>query len=128
MDKELINLLKNSILNDYCKVICLLTINNTDKYMEKYYEEMLILYCIIYDFDYFIDRFYKIKSEYNTYDEICFSFLYYMKQKKNVDGKLITNLLQKYKNKKNLNKTEKEILNLDEINFHRRQLLRIHKE
>lgn len=129
MDKELVNLLRNSISNDYCKIMCLLTINNKDKYMEKYYEKILILYCIIYDFDYFVSKIHKIKNENNnSYDEISFSFLYYMKQKENMDEKLINNLLQKYKNKKKLNKTEQEIQSLNEINFHRKQLQRIHKE
>ena len=60
MEESLINLIKNSILNDYCKLICNQAMEEENATYRKYYFLDLMIYSVIYDVPYFVERIQKV--------------------------------------------------------------------
>lgn len=124
MDESLINLIKNSILNDYCKLMCIEAIEEQSTMKEEREIRNLMLYCIIYDMEYFVER---IKKDMSTYKkEIDYIYMYYLESKNKQNVNLQKQIIENY-NKK-AKKIAKEIKTLSLINFDRKLLRYQHRK
>ena len=119
MDSDLINLLKNSIENDHCKLICLLSMKQNSK---NYFLDDLIIFSILYDMDYFVEKLYAFKNSKWFEDEVDFAYLYYRKKNEKEKTEEKRKIMLKYNNEKNKKKKLKEISKLDMINFYRKSI------
>ena len=120
MDDGIINLIKNEVPNDYCKLLCVQVIENENQNIDNYYIFQLMSYCIFYDFSYFIEYLYKNKQEkdfFDYYKLIDFLYLYYLKENKKENIELTNKIIENYKKRKK--KLIKEIKTLKIINFGR---------
>lgn len=124
MDKDLANLIRNSIPNDYCKLFCL-DIMEEDKRnsLNDYCEEKIMIYCFIYDNSYFVDRIYKEKdfNKKGVFDRtIRHIYLYNLLKNKKHDEALEKDICDTYKKEKDIKQLKKDIDSLSELKFDRR--------
>ena len=67
IDIDLINLIRNSIPNDYCKLDCIFIIDSISKSKSTIVD--ILLYCLIYDCDYLFEKLYnEILNKFNKHD------------------------------------------------------------
>ena len=124
MDENIINLIRNRISNDYCKLMCDEVIEEKSKLLLQSYITGLMIYCMIYDIPYFVEQIYKENIQNNVLKEqeqINILYLYYLERnnKENIDLK--KKILKKYTNgKSEKRKVTKEIQKLSLINFDRK--------
>ena len=117
-EEDILNLLKNSILNDQCKMFCIPAIEETKKTMKLYYRKNIFMYCVVYELEYFINELFKIHKRDNikrSEDDIEFAYLYYLQSHNKDDTKLKEKIVEKYKRIKK--KVQKEMDTLKEIKF-----------
>lgn len=116
-EEDILNLLKNSIPNDQCKMFCIPAIEETKKTMKLYYRTNIFIYCVVYELEYFINELFKIHKKDNIKgeDDIEFAYLYYLQSHNQDDTKLKEKLVEKYKTIKK--KVQKEIDSLKTIKF-----------
>ena len=129
MEESLINLIKNSILNDYCKLICNQAMKEENSAYRKYFFLELMIYSVIYDVPYFVEKIQKINTKkdiLNSKEGLDFIYLYYLEKNNKEDIKLKNEILKKYKNKKK--KINKEIQTLKLINFDRKVIKYNHRK
>ncbi len=129
MEESLINLIKNSILNDYCKLICNQAMEEENSAYRKYFFLELMIYSVIYDVPYFVEKIQKINTKkdiLNSKEGLDFIYLYYLEKNNKEDIKLKNEILKKYKNKKK--KINKEIQTLKLINFDRKVIKYNHRK
>lgn len=121
MDKDLANIIRNTILNDYCKRLCLdvMEEENDDDNLSNFIDEKIMIYCLIYDNSYFVDRIYKEKS-FNKNSNFKYIYVYNLLKENKHDEKLEKELTSFYKNRKRIEKLNKEIESLAVINFDRK--------
>ena len=87
-----------------------------------------MVYCVIYNMDYFIEKLYETKLKKDIFDmqeKIDFIYLYYLEQKGQTNLELMQKLLEKYKSNKSINK---EIKNLKEIKLERKIMIDEYKK
>ena len=63
MDEYIINLIRNRISNDYCKLMCDEIIEEKSKLIMESYIIWLMIYCMIYDIPYFVEYIYKENTQ-----------------------------------------------------------------
>lgn len=116
-EEDILNLLKNSIYNDQCKMFCVPAIEENKKTMKIYYRTNIFIYCVVYELEYFINELFKIHKKDNIKgeDNIEFAYLYYLQIHNQDDTNLKEKVVKKYKKRKK--KIQKEIDNLQEIKF-----------
>lgn len=116
-EEDILNLLKNSIPNDQCKMFCIPAIEETKKTMKFYYRTNIFIYCVVYELEYFINELFKIHKKDNSKgeDDIEFAYLYYLQSHNQDDTKLKEKLVEKYKTIKK--KVQQEIDSLKTIKF-----------
>ena len=125
MDKDLANIIRNNIPNDYCKRLCLdvMEEERIDNSLSDFTDEKIMLYCLIYGDSYFVNRIYKEKDFSKiSHSTINFRYIYlYNLFKENKrDEELEEELFLVYSNKKEMKKLNKEINSLSMINFFRK--------
>lgn len=129
MDEDLINLLKNSIPNDYCKLICSEIMEERRETDRQFFATELMVYCVIYEMDYFIEKLHTIKYKndfFETQEKIDCIYLYYIERNNKEDIKLKSEFIKKYKNKSK--KISKEIKTLELININRKIMKYNHRK
>jgi len=125
MDKDLANIIRNNIPNDYCKKLCLdvMEEENERNSLSDFRDEKIMLYCLIYGDSYFVNRIYKEKDFSKiSHSTINFRYIYLynlFKENKH-DEELEEELFVVYSNKKEMKKLNKEINSLSMINFYRK--------
>ena len=90
MDENIINLIRNRISNDYCKLMCDEVIEEKSKLLIQSYMTGLMIYCMIYDIPYFVEQIYKENTQNNVLKEqeqINILYLYYLERnnKENIE-------------------------------------------
>ena len=83
MDENIINLIRNRISNDYCKLMCDEVIEEKSKLLLQSYITGLMIYCMIYDIPYFVEQIYKENIQNNVLKEqeqINILYLYYLER------------------------------------------------
>ena len=129
MDEDTINLMKNSISNDYCKLICNGAMMKQTQLERDLGLVELMTYCIIYDIEYFIERIYKEKLNryfFNMQEQMDFIYLYYIESKGKENVNLRNKLINKYKMKRK--KVFKEIETMNLINYNRKLIKQNHSK
>lgn len=129
MDEDTINLIKNSISNDYCKLICNGAMMKQTQLERDLGLVELMTYCIIYDIEYFIERIYKEKLNryfFNMQEQMDFIYLYYIESKGKENVNLRNKLINKYKMKRK--KVFKEIETMNLINYNRKLIKQNHSK
>ena len=121
MDKDLANIIRNTISNDYCKRLCLdvMEEENDGDSLSNFIDERIMLYCLIYDNSYFVDRIYKEKS-FDKNSSFKYIYVYNLFEENKHDEELEEELVSFYKNEKRIKKLNKEIKSLIVINFARK--------
>ena len=124
MDENIINLIRNRISNDYCKLMCDEVIEEKSKLLIQSYMTGLMIYCMIYDIPYFVEQIYKENTQNNVLKEqeqINILYLYYLERNNKENIELKNKILKKYTNgKSEKRKVTKEIQKLSLINFDRK--------
>ena len=124
MDENIINLIRNRISNDYCKLMCDEVIEEKSKLLIQSYMTGLMIYCMIYDIPYFVEQIYKENIQNNVLKEqeqINILYLYYLERNNKENIELKNKILKKYTNgKSEKRKVTKEIQKLSLINFDRK--------
>ena len=124
MDENIINLIRNRISNDYCKLMCDEIIEEKSKVIMESYIIGLMIYCMIYDIPYFVEYIYKENTQNNILKEqeqINILYLYYLEKNNKEDINLKNKILEKYtKGKIEKRRVTKEIQKLRLINFDRK--------
>lgn len=124
MDENIINLIRNRISNDYCKLMCDEVIEEKSKLLLQSYITGLMIYCMIYDIPYFVEQIYKENTKNNVLKEqeqINILYLYYLERNNKENIELKNKILEKYTNgKSEKRKVTKEIQKLSLINFDRK--------
>ncbi len=124
MDENIINLIRNRISNDYCKLMCDEVIEEKSKLLLQSYITGLMIYCMIYDIPYFVEQIYKENIQNNVLKEqeqINILYLYYLERNNKENIELKNKILKKYTNgKSEKRKVTKEIQKLSLINFDRK--------
>lgn len=124
MDENIINLIRNRISNDYCKLMCDEIIEEKSKLIMESYIIGLMIYCMIYDIPYFVEYIYKENTQNNILKEqeqINILYLYYLEKNNKEDINLKNKILEKYtKGKIEKRRVTKEIQKLRLINFDRK--------
>ena len=124
MDENIINLIRNRISNDYCKLMCDEIIGEKSKLIMESYIIGLMIYCMIYDIPYFVEYIYKKNTQNNILKEqeqINILYLYYLEKNNKEDINLKNKILEKYtKGKIEKRRVTKEIQKLRLINFDRK--------
>ncbi len=124
MDENIINLIRNRISNDYCKLMCDEVIEEKSKLLIQSYMTGLMIYCMIYDIPYFVEQIYKENTKNNVLKEqeqINILYLYYLERNNKENIELKNKILEKYTNgKSEKRKVTKEIQKLSLINFDRK--------
>ena len=124
MDENIINLIRNRISNDYCKLMFDEIIEEKSKLIMESYIIGLMIYCMIYDIPYFVEYIYKENTQNNILKEqeqINILYLYYLEKNNKEDINLKNKILEKYtKGKIEKRRVTKEIQKLRLINFDRK--------
>ena len=117
MEEDTLNLIRNSILNDHCKMFCIPAMEENKKSMKIYYRKKVFMYCVIYELEYFIKSLFEIhkKDNVKNEDDIEFAYLYYLQEHNKNDDGLKNRLVDKYRKK--TKKLQKYINDLTEIKF-----------
>lgn len=124
MDEDIINLIRNGISNDYCKLICQEAIEEERGSLKESYVIGIMIYCIFYDMSYFVEYIYKENIKNNTLEvqyKINILYLYYLEKNHKDNIKLKNEILEQYKKQKlKRRQVTKEIQKLNLINFDRK--------
>ncbi len=97
MDENIINLIRNRISNDYCKLMCDEIIEEKSKLIMESYIIGLMIYCMIYDIPYFVEYIYKENTQNNILKEqeqINILYLYYLEKNNKEDINLKNKILE----------------------------------
>ena len=126
IDIDLINLIKNTIPNDYCKLDCIHIIEGLTKSISTI--EEILLYCSIYENNYFFEKLYieMLKKFDNQEKENLYFIDAYYKTFHNEKSKEYNKIFEKYR-KKNKNKIINSKKIKREIHFSRLLIIYIRR-
>lgn len=126
MDKDLANIIRNSIPNDYCKLYCLDIMQEDENEkitINDYCERKVMIYCVIYDNSYFVKRIYKEKdfNKEGIYDrDLKYLYLYDLLKNNKDDEELENEICSNYEKEKDIKSLCKAMDSLRGVNFNRR--------
>ena len=98
MEKDILNLIHNSIENDHCKILCALAMDEENEKMRAYYRRKIFVYSVIYDAEFLVRKLYEVHKQCKLRekdDDIDFAYAYYLSckdmQTKELKRKLVGN-------------------------------------
>lgn len=126
IDIDLINLIKNTIPNDYCKLDCIHIIEGLTKNISTI--EEILLYCLIYENDYLFEKLYiEMLNNFDNQEKENLYFIYaYYTILHDEKSKEYDKIFEKYRNK-NKNKIINSKKLKKEIHFSRLLILYIRR-
>ena len=122
MEKDLINLVKSEMPNDYCKMICAMMKKEDSEWVKEFLLTRLLVYSVAYDNYKLVDTIYKESMKSNVLgikDRINILYLYYLEKCGKQDEKLKQEVLTSY-NELDLTK---EFQSLESIDYDRREII-----